>query len=452
MALNDLVSLSITLQSSAVSREGFGTPLFAAKHRYFPERTRSYGSLSASADDLPSTSNPYQALTGIFSQSPQVSAAIVGRIEADQVLTPDSVEDGSTHTVTIVISDGTSFTATYTAGATDDAEAVVDALKTAIDAETDIAAEVSTTKTGTGSDTTLTLSAIDPDNGDTFYTPYESIEGLVDTYESTEAAADVLSNIQDYDDDWYVMMTEDHSETFVLAMAAAIEATGDKLYFVSTSEASSLTAYTSSPTDIIGQLTSLEYDRTVAMWHQDADEKFVEAYYAGKNLPYDAGSVNWANIQLSGLDAAKQSNGNYLTSSQQNYLEARNCNFIQYYRDVSIVRLGRCVSGESIDTIRGYDWMSDTISADMSDLLINQAGGKVSYDDTGIARIENVLTSSLQKAVDRNFIDEDFTVSVPSASDVSSSDKLERILRDVTFSADLVGAINTVEISGTLNV
>ena len=452
MALNPLVSVNVALQAGSVSRAGFGIPLFAAKHRYFPERTRSYSSLVTAADDIPSGSNPYLALTGLFSQNPSVSSALVGRIEADQVLTPKDVAEGSEHSVTIVVSTGDAVTASYTTGAGETAEDIVDALKTAIDADPEVSAEVTTTKTGTGAATTLTISATSAATGDVFYTPYDQLVGLVDTYTSTEAAADVLSSIQEENNDWYFMMTEDHSETFVLAMAAAIEATGNKTYFVSTSEAAALTTLSASPTDIAGKLEDLNYSRTAHIWHQDADTKFIEASFAGNNAPFEAGSVTWANIQLAGVNPSKQASGNLLTGTQKNNLQARNSNFIEDYRTKSIVRLGVMVSGEYIDTIRGMDWLIENITVNMSNLLINQAGGKVSYNGSGIARVKGNLTSSLQQGVDRNFINDDYVVVVPEITSISVADKADRILRDVSFSATLSGAIHDVVINGTLSL
>lgn len=451
MALNSLVTANIVLQAGSVSRQGFGTPLFASKHRYFAERTRAYTSLLGAAEDLPTASNAYKGLTGYFSQSPTVSSALAGRIEADQILTPVDVTDGSVHSVTVVVSTGDAVTASFTAAAISDAEDVVDALKTAIDADPDVSAEVTTTKTGTGAATTLTIAATSAATGDVFYTPIASIVGLADTYTSTETATDVLANIRAENDDWYFMSTEDHSETFVLAMAAAIEATS-KSYFVSTSEATALTSLGASPTDIAGQLEDNNYSRTAHIWHQDANTKFVETYFVGRNAPFDAGSVTWANIQLAGVSASKNALGNLLTSTQKNNLEARNSNFIEDYRTVGIVRLGRMASGEYIDTIRGMDWLIEEITVNMSNLLINQAGGKVSYNNQGITRVKGNLTSSLQRGVNRNFINEGYSVTVPEASEVSVADKTARILRDVTFTATLSGAIHTVVISGTLSL
>lgn len=450
MALNPLVNVDIALQAGSVSRAGFGLPGFATKHRYFAERARSYTSLLGAGEDLPTTSNAYKGLLGYFTQSPTVSSAYAFRIEADQILTPVDVTDGSVHSVTVVVSTGDAVTASFTAGAVSDAEAVVDALKTAIDADPAVSAEVTTTKTGTGAAATLTIAATDAAGGDVFYTPFDQIVGLTDTYTSTETAADLLSAIRTENDDWYFMSTEDHSETFVLAMAAAIEATR-KLYFVSTSEATALATLGVPPTDIAGKLEDANYSRTAHIWHQDADTQFIETYFVGRNAPFDAGSVTWANIQLAGVTPSRSASGALLTSTQKNNLEARNSNFIEDYRNVSIVRLGRVASGEYIDTIRGMDWLMEEITVSLSNLLINQAGGKVEGNNIGINRVRSVLSSALQRGVNRNFINRDYTVVVPDQADRSEADIVARLLTGVSFAAVLTGAIHDVQINGTLS-
>lgn len=448
MALNPLTQVTIALQAGSVSRAGFGIPLFAAAHRYFPERTRSYSNLLSATDDVPTGSVAYTGLSGFFSQNPTVTSAKLGRIEADQVLTPTGVEDGSVHSITVINGDGDAITASYTAGATDTAQDVCEGLKTAIDADPNVSASVTTAVNGTLADATLTLSA---QTGETFYTPYDQITNLSDAYTYSEAAADVVSNIRAEDDDWYFITTQDHTEAFVLAMAVAIESTS-KVYFVSSGEYSSLSTLASPPTDILGQLADAEYNRTIGLWHQDADEDYPETAFVGRNAPFDAGSVTWANIRLAGVTPSRNEQGNLLTGTQKNNLEARNTNFIEDYRSVNIVRLGRVTSGEYIDTIRGMDWLNEELTVALSNLLINQAGGKLEGNEQGRTRIINVIDSALQRGVNRNFIEPGYRLTVPSPANRSTADKAERILRGVTFNATLTGAIHTVEISGTLSL
>ena len=67
MAYIDLVTTNISLETNAVSTAGFGTPIFIGAHNWFPERVRSYGSLTEASADLPTDSDEYIALQGFFS-------------------------------------------------------------------------------------------------------------------------------------------------------------------------------------------------------------------------------------------------------------------------------------------------------------------------------------------------------------------------------------------------
>ena len=172
--------------------------------------------------------------------------------------------------------------------------------------------------------------------------------------------------------------------------------------------------------------------------------------YIAYGAPYDAGSIAWGNAQLTGVAASLQpSNQRPLTSIQKSALDVRHCNFIDLDGGVPVVRRGITSGGEWIDIIRGVDWLESDLKTSLRDLLINQKGGKITYDDTGITRIRQVIETSLQRAVNRNFLSS-YTVNVPKASQVALADKKARILKDVTFAGILAGAILDVDLKGTV--
>ena len=172
--------------------------------------------------------------------------------------------------------------------------------------------------------------------------------------------------------------------------------------------------------------------------------------YIAYGAPYDAGSIAWGNAQLTGVAASLQpANQRPLTSIQKSALDTRNCNFIDLDGGVPVVRRGITSGGEWIDIVRGVDWLESDLKTSLRDLLINQKGGKITYDDTGITRIRQVIETSLQRAVNRNFLSS-YTVNVPKASQVALADKKARILKDVTFAGILAGAILDVDLKGTV--
>jgi len=112
------------------------------------------------------------------------------------------------------------------------------------------------------------------------------------------------------------------------------------------------------------------------------------------------------------------------------------------------------VSGEYFDVIHGLHWLEQTIKENIFGMLttISNSNSKVPYTNEGIALIRNQLEASLKVAVTRGIINADYTITTPDVFDVSSQDKADRILRNVTFTATLTGAINKSEINGTVSI
>jgi len=73
-SLDDIVSVSIALQTTGVTRGDFGTPMIVAPLMTFPERVRVYTSYAAAAeDDLPP--NLLTALSDCFGQTPRTPSS-----------------------------------------------------------------------------------------------------------------------------------------------------------------------------------------------------------------------------------------------------------------------------------------------------------------------------------------------------------------------------------------
>lgn len=81
MALSDVTNVSITRVSSAVTQQGFSTPLILAYHtRWTDERVRSYASLDELTDDgFTSDDTVYKIASALWSQPNPPDAIKVGR-------------------------------------------------------------------------------------------------------------------------------------------------------------------------------------------------------------------------------------------------------------------------------------------------------------------------------------------------------------------------------------
>lgn len=441
-----IVDVKITIQDAHLTQQGFGTPIFITQHQEFDERVRAYSSLNAVADDFETYSNAYTAARRFFSQEPSPSLIKIGRRAGTYSAGTSNFDNTtgqlSTHTLTVQVpSLGTSTILTISA---QDAEAEADMIARWV-VDINANSSVNSVLTATSAGTVLTLTV---DNSATVFKITAS-SNFTGTFTATESASNVITALLEEDSDFYFVTSDDHTSTFVTAMSSEVQAL-DKMYFFSTNDASSLAAVTD-PLAAHDWTSLIADSHTVGLFHEDSST-FVECAYVGSNAPYDAGSVTWANLQLSGVQASRASvNGKLLTETQKNNLFKRNINFSERDAGIDFTRSGFTMSGEWIDVIRGVHWQTADISVSLKGLLLSQKGGKVSYDNGGIARVREVLTTSLQRGVNRNFL-ESFVATVPLVAQTSKQDRLDRILNNVTFTAILAGAIHEIVVRGTVTV
>lgn len=449
MALQDIVNVSISLETSVVSQVGFGTPMFLSSHRRFSERVRGYPNIEAVAADFATTDAAYIAANSAFSQLPKPSLVKIGRREAKVILTPVAETVGLTTSVTVTVNDNDSIVATYVTGAAEDAQIIATDLAADINGDPNVSAHVTATVVGTGSAAVL---EIDVDDAASWFT-ISAEDNLAISYASTETPADSLAAVELEDEDFYFVASEDHTEAHVLAMAAAVEAR-KKIYFTSVAEAGALAALADPATDILGKLAESNYFRTSGWFHDKADTLFPEMAFIAVASTADAGKKVWGNNRIRGITASKDpSTGKKLTYTQRNNLKARNANWIESVGGLDITNKGKVAGDEWIDVIRDLDFMEARVTENFQTKMINSP--KIPITDSGINEMRSVLHSTLDRMVSTptqvNILQENtpYVSTFPRASEVSFADKANRIL-NASFVAYLAGAIQVTSITGTL--
>ena len=489
MALQDIAQVSISLNTSGISRAAFGTPIFLTAHNYYSDLTRSYTKTSDVVADTQVGSNAAIAAQSVFTNNPSVDTFKIGRIIASSIVTPDpfggTIPTGTVYSLTVTDGGGNSVLATYTTSIADTPAIVVTDLVADINAVLGTGGTAVVLVTNNGDHFTIARSGTFAGGGDDGDFTVSLIvnntitaAGDLDNT-NVSAAASVLnaySLIQLADNDFYVVTWEGNALgglttgfTFatvpltgigVLDVAATIEGAGDddsKLFFVGTSQDDSISlTYNAGDTpgslnDIAAWMAFGNYSRTVSWWHDAADVTFNELTFAGYNLPFDAGSITWANLRVS-VSAAQNSDGKPLTQTQQQNLADKFANWPTIKGGIVYTREGKVAGNEFIDIIRGRDNLKSDLEADLFDKLTNQQGTKIPYTDAGINLLAGVVDSRLNDyKVNRNYLS-DFTINVPQAKDISQATKITRILEDMTFTATLAGAIQLVDLTGTLTV
>lgn len=448
--LDRIVDVTISRQTQTVAQASFGT--FGIVSEFATDKTtvtfaryREYASLAEMTDDGWSTSDAvYKAAAIVFSQNPSVDKIMVGRIDKDdadistalneiQKATQDwymflivgtasgklvfSADFVSLNSIVVTVN-GTAVTAVVF---DTDQETTMDNLAAQI--ETDITG-ASVTVDPLDLDTRTLI--IEIDDGDV-----ESLSAVVTLGASQPTATATLDIV---DDD--------------IKAAAAWTETQKKIFMYTTGNSDVLDSGVT--TDLPYYMKNLSYDRTVSCYHpyaQDAGNEpaWFEAGWAGEALPYDPGSQTWAFKTISGVAVYS------LTTAERNAAFGKNCNVYTQVGGVSITEEGKVASGEWIDVIRGIDWIESRLQEAVFTELVNAR--KIPFTDEGVAVIENSIRGVLSDAADQGIIDKSsIVVSVPKVSTISATDKGNRNLPDVNFSATLQGAIQKVVINGTVTV
>lgn len=259
---------------------------------------------------------------------------------------------------------------------------------------------------------------------------------------STETLVTALGTIRGVDDTWYALISESHTDSDILALAAYIEA-NYKIYGTSTN---STVAPTSPTTDIGSQLKALGYTRTFVVYSPNANTEWPEAAWIGSQLVEVPGSNTWAFKQGAGITSYP------LTVSQITFLEGKNINYFTEIGGVSIFMTGTMANGSWIDEIIFVDWLRARIQEGIFYRLINKK--KIPYTKRGFAIIENEIRSVLTLGVTNGGIADDtpFTVVVPNPLDIAETQRAQRIAGNFTFTARLAGAVHRVIVRGVVTV
>lgn len=449
-ALTDIVNVTITRETAKVTQVGFGTPLILGETFRVYDRVLTYTDpADMLTDGFLTTDNLYIAALKLMGQALSPTQFKIGRKYADVnskcTLAFTGTPTAGTWTLDVSIDGATAVTSGNITYAADDDTAVI---KTALEAMAGIT-EVTVTglySTGytiefTGVDAAADFRISDPDISS--LTGVTACVASMTQYGSaTQTWVEALADIRVVDDDWYALIADTKTEANIEALAAVIE-TLTKQYWARTEDA---TVPTSAVDDVGSNLQDADYDRTSLMYHGVDCDNYPEAAWVGGQLPNDPGSITWKFKPLAGITVDD------LTTAKVTYLRAKNVNYHDTVAGINAVfGEGVVASGEYIDIIRGCDWLQARISEGIFSVLVNNK--KIPFTIQGLAAFENIIRHWLGKGVDAGLLVEGTQiVNMPDLDDISAADKLIRYLNNITFSADLAGAVHKVAIAGKLAV
>jgi hypothetical protein len=278
----------------------------------------------------------------------------------------------------------------------------------------------------------------------------------------SETIEEAIVAIEAINNDWYAIGAIKTMRDTQLGkdIATAIESRR-KMFILATNDENTLT--TGDTTTISYWLKQQNYKRTIMIY---LDATLLPIYYpdaswAGQQFSKPVGNTNWAfktlgGVEFGGLENIPPSN---LTIDQIDACYAVNCNVYTTTLSADFTHPGITTGGknadsdgEYIDIIRNIDFLQARVEEGLLSLLLEKE--IIPMTNGGITICENRLLSLLDTYGVKQgiLIDGSVKVSFPKRSEISQTDRDDRLLPSGTFTADLTGGINKVIVRGTVSI
>lgn len=441
MPLSDIVSVSITRDSFAPTRVGFGRLLVLGATDRFAnsDLIRVYTDLDGMlSDGFLTSDNEYKAAAKYFGQSNRPVDIAIGLRGTDiaqvQTVTIVTVTNNANYILSV---NGESFD--YLSDGSALNTEIRDGLIALINAS---AQPVTAASTGA---TTFTITADSAGQGFTFAESDAKLSSVATTANvGVQEHLAAIVNSAAIGNDWFGLMLTSHTEGDIDEAAAYVE-TRRKLFGYATADAGVLA---NTAGNLAADLLALGYAATFGMYSADA-ANYPEAAWFGAMLAYLPGEATWALKPLTGITA------DVLTSTQRTNLEALNITYYETVAGRGVTKGGKVAEGEWIDTIIIANWTAQRMQEDVFVLLA--ASPKVPFTDQGIAQVGAVVSGVLKEGegngayAPRDLDGKAFVVTLPKASSFSSAERQTRNLTRCTFAGFLAGAVHTVAVTGDVS-
>lgn len=216
---------------------------------------------------------------------------------------------------------------------------------------------------------------------------------------------------------------------------------------------SDLAVATSSTTDEGSTLANYNFTRTVPCFNEL--NEYLDVAAAGNLLTTIAGSSTL--MFKTGLGVS----GSSVNANGQAFVLGKNVNIQSLIGGVTIIRNGTVSSTQTqfADVIRFVDWLTNEIETNVYALLVSAA--KIPYTDTGVNILIGGVKLSLDQGVtnggiatttdDSGNLVPSYTISAPRVATIPVSQRANRISPDISFTATLAGAIQSVTVIGVVS-
>ncbi|GBF73054.1 hypothetical protein PA598K_01339 [Paenibacillus sp. 598K] len=253
-----------------------------------------------------------------------------------------------------------------------------------------------------------------------------------------EALADYVPQLLQRD--WHFLIATTATIADQILIADAVEADRTRQYLTRTSSKADL-----------AEIKAKGYERTAVLYHPTVTN-YPDAAWVGAVGSLPPGSPTWKGWTLFGIAPLD------LDATELNEIHALGGNAYVTKAGVNVTSDGRAVSGEFIDLVHSQDYIVQSIKFGIQDLFnrAQDTNTKISYDNTGIAQLESVVRTVLQRAYINGMIadGEDgvplYSTTFPPRSAVDPAEIAARNYPDGQFEFVLAGAIHSAAIRGVI--
>lgn len=257
------------------------------------------------------------------------------------------------------------------------------------------------------------------------------------------------------DNDWYYLLTDKDDDEYVIALAKFAEASEP-------SEAELGAGVEDHRKFYMGQTSNKAFvcntARAAVIYADEAHlNEEPDASYTGNVGPFYPTSVTWKfkRPQDGNASTTKLITLPQLTDGERDALLENHVNFLTEEYKRQYVKDGTCLNGEFIDVVLGGDWIAKRMRDLLYDILL--ANANINYGDDGFGLIGTAVVQALAEATDLNIIARDpesktgvFTVVIPKYAESTEDQRRNRVMPDITWEAQLAGAVHQVKTKGVL--
>lgn len=438
MPIADVVNISISVSGAGPTGAGFGEPLIAAYHTHYTDRVREYSSLSGMASDGFAVTDPaYLAASAIFAQTPSPPFVKIGRraTALAQVLNVTCLSTSALDTYVFSIRTAGGGWHKVTVASTGVPATDVATINTAVTALA--LANLTATHSGAVLILTMAVGFLLDIRPDVVHCSFADV-----TADGGSALAADLAAIFAADSNWYGLLLDSQSPAEIAEAEVFAEA-NKKLFVYNCSDTAC--ADPSSTTDVFYLAKQAAYARSAGIFSQTQLLSYSAAAWMGRLFPTVAGTENWAFKTLATIPA------DVLTDTQVHAVENKNASVYTALFGLNLTQFGKQPGGEWIDVTRGTDNLTNDIQVAVVALQANSL--RIPFTDAGIDVYRGVLTGVLVAYQNRGFLatTPPLFVSCPTAASQGPVQRALRNLNNVSFTAQLAGAINSLTLTGVLN-